>query len=436
MTDHRIYGNGNNSSIGEQIVLEAYHRKAITDAMRDQYFMPLATVADMPKNSGKVMKANVYIPILDDRNVADEGIDAAGNILNATRWYAFADGEVISIGWTGAAADGSYANRAAVLAAAEYTAGDIVTLGTANLYGSSRDVGTIVAKLPVLAEGAARVNRVGATRLVIEGTLEQMGFFNEYTEESVNFDTDSELQQHVTSEMLKAASEITEDVLMRDLLNSPSVIRYAGAATSIATVNNAAVEYVDFIRLGIALDLTRTPKNTTIITGSRMVDTKTVSAARFMFVSPEMVPSLEELENYQGEKALIDVRHYAGQTTVHNGEIGTIHNFRIVVNPEMGVYSGAGADASGTATHYETDDLYDVHALLVVGDESFSTIGFMSDGKQANSKFTIHNMKPGADSVTRENPFGNMGLMSIRWWYGFLLKRPERIAVFYAAAKL
>jgi N4-gp56 family major capsid protein len=433
MTDFRKYGDGSNSSIGEQIVTEAYIRKAITDMMRDQYFQPLATVKDMPKNSGKTMKANVYVPILDDRNISDEGIDAVGNLLNASRFYAFVNGAVASIGWTGASPDGSYASRAAVIAADEYD-GEVVTSGAANLYGSSRDAGTIVAKLPVLAEGAARVNRVGATRLVIEGTLEQMGFFNEYTEESVNFDTDSELQQHIITEMMNAASEITEDVLQKDLLNSPGIVRYAGTATDMDEVDDTDLTYGDFIRLGIALDLSRTPKHTTVVTGSRMIDTKTINAARVMFVSPEMEVALDSLTDFQGDKALIRVRHYAGNTTTMNGEIGTIHNFRIVVVPEMQVYHGAGADASAIDGYYETDDAFDVHPLLVVGDDSFSTIGFMSDGKAPNTKFTIHHMKPGGDSVTRENPFGNMGLMSIRWWYGFLLKRPERIAVMYTAA--
>ena len=422
---------GTNSSIGEQIVEEAYWRKAITDAMRDQYFMPLAEVKDMPRNSGKTMKANVYIPILDADNISEEGIDAVGNPLDAASFYVFEDGVAVQ-GLAGAAADGGFASLALAEAAIVAPATQRATAGYSNLYGGSRDVGTITAKLPLLAEGAARVNRVGATRVVVEGSIEQFGFFNEYTEDSMMFDTDAELNMHITTEMLHAASEMTEDVLQKDLLNSAGTTRFAGAATAFGAAggldDTADITYNDFVKMSISLDLNRTPKHTTIITGSRMIDTKTVNSARFMYVAPEMVPVLESLLDYQGNRALIDVRHYEGQTTTLNGEIGTIHSFRVIVNPEMQVYSGQGDDASGTTTHYETNDLYDVHALLVVGDDSFSTIGFMSDGKKRNTKFTIHHLRPGADSVTRENPYGNMGLMSIRWWYGFLLKRPERIA--------
>lgn len=428
---------GADSTIGEQIVQEAYWRKAITDAMRDQYFMPLAHVKDMPRNSGKVMKANVYIPILDDLNDSDEGLDAVGNPLDPALWYIFQDGEAV-------VDPNGYASEALAIAAITDPANQRVTLGVSNLYGSSRDSGTIAAKLPVLAEGAARVNRVGATRVVVSGTLEQFGFFNEYTEESVQFDTDAELNMHVTEEMLNAASEMTEDTLQLDLLNSAGTIRFAGGATGLGIGggldDTVDIDYADFVALSITLDLNRTPKHTTIITGSRMIDTKTVNAARFMYVAPEMVPTLEAMVDYQNNRAMIDVRHYEGQTTTMNGEIGTIHNFRIIVNPEMQSFAGQGDDASGTATHYETNNTgteqYDVFPMLVVGDDSFSTIGFMSDGKKKNSKFTIHHMRPGADSVTRENPYGNMGLMSIRWWYGFLLKRPERLAVMWTTLPL
>jgi len=143
-----------------------------------------------------------------------------------------------------------------------------------------------------------------------------------------------------------------------------------------------------------------------------------------------MIPLLESLQDYQGGKAMTEVRQYEGQTTTLNGEHGSIHSFRIVVNPEMQYESGGGA-AEGASAVYNNGTNNSVFPMLVVGDDSFSTIGFMSDGKKRNTKFTIHHLKPGADSLTRENPYANMGLMSIRWWYGFLCKRPERIAVMW-----
>jgi N4-gp56 family major capsid protein len=61
------------------------------------------------KNYGKKIKKYLYLPLLDDRNINDQGIDATG-----------------------------------------------ATIANGNLYGSSKDVGTIVGKLPTLTEHGGR----------------------------------------------------------------------------------------------------------------------------------------------------------------------------------------------------------------------------------------------------------------------------------------
>ena len=50
-----------------------YLKKAIVQARKEQYFMPLASVQNMPKHFGKTIKVFEYVPLLDDRNVPDPG---------------------------------------------------------------------------------------------------------------------------------------------------------------------------------------------------------------------------------------------------------------------------------------------------------------------------------------------------------------------------
>ena len=47
--------------------------------------------------------------------------------------------------------------------------------------------------MPVLSETGGLVNRVGFTRVEVSGTFEKYGFYTEYTEDSMNFDTDADL---------------------------------------------------------------------------------------------------------------------------------------------------------------------------------------------------------------------------------------------------
>ena len=381
------------STIGEQINTSYYWKMALIEAAKEQYFSPLAEVVSMPKNYGKKIKKYHYLPLLDDRNMNDQGLDAAGAIYN-----------------------------------------------NGNLYGSSKDIGTISAKLPVLSETGGRVNRVGFTRVTVEGSLERMGFFSEYTQESLDFDTDAELYQHMSREMILGANEINEDALQIDLLNSAGVVRFGGAATSASEITGegadiSVVTYKGLQRLAITLVDNRTPKQTKVIKGSRMIDTMTVSDGFVMYIGSELQPLIEDMQDTFGNQAFIPVRKYADAGNILNGEIGAVGQFRIVVVPEMQRWAGAGATATAANAGYRTtSNKYDVFPMLVIGAESFTTIGFQTSGSSA--KFKIITKMPGEQTADRNDPYGEKGFASIKWYYGFMPLRPERLAVYKSVAPL
>lgn len=378
---------GSPSAVGSQIQVQYYQKQALVDLKKLQFFSQLADVTAMPKNLGKKIKRFHYMPLLDDRNINDQGLDASGAVI-----------------------------------------------ANGNLYGSSKDVGTIVGKMPVLSESGGRVNRVGFKRKELEGSLEKFGFFDEYTQESLDFDTDAELQQHIHREMLLGAGEMTEDALQIDLLNSAGVIKYAGNATDNASVDASdIVAYGDLLRLSIDLDQNRTPKDTTVITGTRMIDTKTIPAARYMYIGSELLPVVRAMKDLHNNQAFIGVEKYAAGTTTVVGEIGMIDQFRLIVVPEMTRWAGQGAVTADTTVH-TTGGKVDVFPMLVVGQGSFTTIGFQTDGKTV--KFKITHKAPGDATADRLDPYGETGFMSIKWYYGYMCLRPERLGLIKTAAKL
>jgi N4-gp56 family major capsid protein len=286
---------------------------------------------------------------------------------------------------------------------------------------------------------------VGQTRLTIEADITKLGFFTEYSKDSLQFDTDEELYEHISREMIMAANEITEDVLQMDLLNGAGVNRYAGIATIPAEIigegaDISEVSYTDLQRLAIDMDNNRTPKKTKVITGSRMVDTRVVAAGRYMYHGSEMVPTLSKMKDHHNNAAFVGVEHYAynGVAGVNsiNGEIGKVGDFRLIQVPEMEFWEGAGAVETGANAGYRaTGGNYDVFPMLVVGDGSFTTIGFQTDGK--STKFKIKHRMPETDGAyTKDDPFGELGFTSIKWWYGTLVMRPERLAVVRTVAEI
>ena len=371
-------------------------KKAIIESRKEQYFMPLASVTNMPKNYGKTIKVFEYVPLLDDRNINDQGIDASG-----------------------------------------------ATIVNGNLYGSSKDVGNITAKLPVLTENGGRVNRVGFTRLQREGSIHKFGFFTEFTQESLDFDSDDGLKDHLSRELMNGAVQLTEAVLQKDLLAAAGVVLFAGAAVSDSQITGegatpSIVSYRNLMRLDQILTDNRTPTQTRVITGSRLIDTKVIGATRVMYVGSELVPLLKGMKDLFNNKAFIEIQHYADGGNLLNGEIGSIDKFRIIQVPEMLHWAGAGA-AVGTNPGYRSSNVggtekYDVFPMLVVGDDSFTTIGFQTDGKSV--KFSVMTKMPGRETADRNDPFGETGFSSIKWYYGILVKRPERIALVKTVAPI
>jgi len=457
------------SSIGTQLQNYYYQKKALIDLVKEQYFSQLADVTSMPKNMGKKIKRYHYLPLLDDANINDQGIDAAGATIVSGTWSIRFPALVLNVanGSKAAAATAIAANTSGVTAVAGADGSGGAGLATltlsalqavyataalkdavlalnlgssalqlgGNLYGSSKDIGTISGKLPALSETGGRVNRVGFKRVELEGTFEKFGFFDEYTADSLNFDTDEDLEMHINREMLRGANEMTEDALQIDLLSSAGVIRFAGSATTMATCDETAVvSYSDLMHLSIDLDNNRTPKSTTVITGTRLIDTKTLPACRVAYIGSELLPTFKAMKDLHDNPAFIPVEKYASGGTVLNGEVGAVDQFRLVVVPEMMKWAGAGADASASATSYETNQRYDVFPILVVGDESFTTIGFQTDGQTV--KFKITHKAPGDDTADRNDPYGETGFMSIKWFYGFMALRSERLAVIKTVARL
>ena len=420
------YGTGANgaSNVGAQARTDFYFKKALIKVRDIQYFMPLADVRSMPKHHGKTIKQDVYQPLLDSLNVSDQGLDASGLILLQGKWKGYT-GQGVEVtggtGWVAATATTAGYFGTKVQALAHATADVALELG-GNIYGSAKDIGVIVDRLPALTENGGRVNRVGFTRTQITGSLIKQGFFTEYTQESLDFDSDSELMSHITEEMLVGATELTEAQLQKDLINtatSSGTVQYPGTVTTKATVA-AVADYDDLMTLSIALDNNKTPRQTKMITGSRMTDTKTVMGGRVMYIGPDLIPLVRKMTDISGSgvgSGFISVEKYADASTIMNGEIGSVDQFRIVVVPEMLASEAGGASDAA------------IYPMLVVGDGAFTTIGFQTDGKSL--KFTTTHKKPGKETADVNDPYGEKGFYSIKWYYGFMALRPERLGIIW-----
>lgn len=395
---------GTPSDIGAQKVVEFLNRKAIIEAVKYSHFSKLSSTQNQPAGYGKTFTKYRYYPLLSDLNTNLQGIDANGAAL------------------TGAAGGNP---------------------GYGNLYGSSRDFGLVTAKIPYVSEGADRVNRVGITRTSVSATLTRVGFFADWSDESMQFDSDLQMQSHFTDELVKGAEQLKEGLLQLDLVNGAGVIRYAGSATSLATVSAegagaAIIDYDDVIRLSIALDTNRAPRRFSILKGSTLTDTATVNGARALFTPPELQTTFMDMVNSNGTEMFTPVEKYASQTTVLEGEIGAVGGFRVIVNQDMFKHAGSatgpiGAAVSANPGYYATSAHYDVFNCLAVAGDSYTSIGFQTNSPEA-PKFNLVIKPPGPAAVTLDNPYGNKGVASIQFYYATLIERSDWIGLLRGVA--
>ena len=399
---------GSASNIGTQEVVKYLNRKAIIEAVKYSHFSKLSSVVNQPAGYGKTFTKYRYYPLLSDLNTNLQGIDANGVTL---------------IG-----------------------AGTTSNAGYGNLYGSSRDFGLVTSKIPYVAEGSDRVNRVGITRTSVSATLTRVGFFADWTDESVQFDSDLQMQSHFTDELVKGAEQLKEALIQMDLVNGAGVIRYAGGASSLATVTGEGatpdvITYDDVVRLGITLDTNRAPKRFTVLKGSNLVDTATVNGTRALFIPPELQTTFMAMKNSNNTEMFTPIEKYASQTASLEGEIGAVGGFRVIVNQEMLKHAGratgptTGASVGTNPGYYASNGRYDVFNCLAVCAEAFTSIGFQTNSPEA-PKFNLVIKGPGPDMVTLDNPYGNKGVASIQFFYATLIERSDWIALLRGVAPL
>ncbi len=448
----QVYGNGTTTSTnGSNVRVDALREKAIRAAKKEIIFEQLCDNQTMPLNYGKTLKVHKTLYILDDLNVNDQGLGQDGLVPGA--------GEPNENG---------------------------------NLYGSSRSVVDVSAGMPMLAEGAGRVNRVGMTRITREGTLIRMGAFLEYTDE-VELFSDQKMEIQYYEKMGELAAELYDDYLQKELLGAAGVELYGGVATSISTLDGndgatASTLAYDLIRqTQVTLRANYAKKTTSIITGSTKVGTVPVNASYFAYCGPTSTVELEKLQDDFSERAYTPARMYAASGNLAKGEVGAVHSTRFIEAERMMKYDGGGTLVSTNAGGYQTTTLTPAQAIArgvattfdaatdyVIGDvvvyltniyvhtadvtaAAWSAVGrtdlgttaeffdgfpiiyvtkgaFATIGLQGNKKIKFLSKKP-SQEPTQADPYALMGLYSFNFFAGSIVLEPEKIARIVHIAK-
>ena len=457
---------GNKSTLGEQLNDFLFVKKALIETKDMEYFGQLGDTKSIPKHYGKSLKMYHFLPVLHDDNKNTQGIDAQGTVLEEGKFYAYAkDGSKVT---TSAAPDGVYASEAAAETAikAAATAAKVpvseykIVKGGGNLYGGSKVTKVILDNLPLLGEDGGKVNRIGFTRKVIEGTAHNYGVFYAWSREALDFDSQEDLAEFLSRETLIAIKKVNEAVIQAELLaGATTEILCAGRNTTADSFvisskagETSIVDYSKLEKLEQALDDIKCPVDTSIVAGSNATtNVQNIKQARYIFISPALESTIRRLKDWHGQACFVDVKDYAVQGSgkynsdsyrnVAAGEIGAIGGFRFIKNREMqmdltiDVVDGGGTKVTPssnaeTKKYRAIQGKFEIHNMLVVGGESFAHINLQHTGvgKKVDNKYEIIVADP-QEIKSFDDPFSKNGYCSAQWWQGVMIVRPERLGI-------
>lgn len=421
--------NGGNPSVGPQLTEFDMTRVAVREARRKRPFSQMAKLQKIKRNHGDTFKKERKYPVLHKANINTMGVDPEGLQLLPTKWYA----------WDANRVRTEHATKAAALASAGQVS---IMSGQGNLYGGSKDFAEQTGSIPELRETGGRVNVVGGKRVILTGKIKLYSLSEEFSRTEMELGGEERLKAEKSMELGEAYADLRETMLRNDLLSQAMTAPvFAGTALAINQVDETSIVTYDTLRrFQSKLDLLRVPMATRMITGSTKVGTKVVESARYYHIPLELERTIEEIK-HDGKSMFKFVSEYAGSTVgiadrdqdinAANGEIGAIGKARFISDSNMGYFQGSGADATdGTdanANNIEdagenlsiTDGKYDVFPILSVGAESFEVLGL--EGDDVSVKYASPRIIPGLDNT------GELGVVSIRFWYGVLFNKIEHV---------
>lgn len=423
-----FYGNGVNSTRGQNNNIFYYHRQGIKQATTNPIFSQFASSYDMMRNTGKEFRVSVEWRAYDRLPYTDD-------TWNERSGHKFTDAFY---------KDGFMANR------------DIADVEN-SLYGESGKgtIGNIGTNGYRLVEGQLTGNKVSIKTTTYSATLERFGAMIDFTDESLLFDEKMTLSYY-HSYLGELVGQLREDAIQLGMLSSSNIM-YAGSATSMRTLGagigtgavdtttkrNAVEEsykinYALVQKLVSRLINFRCPKHKSILTGSVKIGTTPINEAYVAIVGNQVRVDLENTTRgptiYGEDFALKSVETYAASGPLMKGEIGSMNQVRFVATEQMMKFAGAGAEVDtnyvgnlSRTTMADGKTYFDVFPIIVPGADSYATIGL-----QGHNQIQWKSKAPG--TVDTVDQYGAYGFFSASFYFAGIIKRPERLPVIYVLA--
>ena len=269
----------------------------------------------------------------------------------------------------------------------------------------------------VLAEGVTPTAD-SLTPQDITVTLNQYGCLYQVTDQTVDTYEDD-----VPAEMKKQCGErvgLIREMVRYGVIKSGANAYYSGGSSR-STV--AAKLTLTMLRKASRnIQANHAKRITGILAPSPNIATKPIEAGFLVFAHSDTENDFRDMTGF------VPVAQYGSRKVMHEQEIGSVENFRIITSPELAPYPNAGVTgASGlTPPLYSTGGTFvDVYPIIVCGEDAWGQVALRGDNALDPTW-----IPPG--QKTKSDPLGQRGFVGAKFYFNSVSLNDGWLAVIEA----
>lgn len=270
----------------------------------------------------------------------------------------------------------------------------------------------------ILAEGVTPT----ADSLVpqdITVTLNQYGCLYQVSDQVVDTYEDD-----VPAEMKKQCGErvgLIRELIRYGAVKASTNVSYPGGVASRALVAGR-ITLPLLRKVSRNLQSNHAKRVTGILAPSAMIATKPIEASFLVFCHSDVENDFRDMTGF------VPVAQYGSRKVMHEQEIGSVENFRIVTSPELASYPNAGVTgASGlTPPLMSTGGTFtDVYPIIVCGEDAWGQVALRGDNALDPTW-----IPPG--QKTKSDPLGQRGFVGAKFYFNAISLNDGWLAVIEA----
>lgn len=235
-------------------------------------------------------------------------------------------------------------------------------------------------------------------------TLNQYGCLYQVSDQVV--DT---YEDNVPEEMKKHCGErvgLIRELVRYGAVKASTNVNYPGAVVARSAVN-ARITLPLLRRTSRVLQANHAKRVTGILAASPNISTKPIEAGFLVFCHSDVENDFRDMTGF------VPVAQYGSRKVMHEQEIGSVENFRIITSPELASYPNAGVTgASGlTPPLYSTGGTFvDVYPIIVCGEDAWGQVALRGDNALDPTW-----IPPG--QKTKSDPLGQRGFVGAKFYF-------------------